>query len=123
MFHWNEILNWWLPGCKSPPLIHITKSDRPAARMKSVSHEANSGVSWSLLFYPILLFSLPWRSPDMTEILLTGILSLNSINQTLSPSQMDTNLSVSSLCLLFAPVPVVSLDSPVDVDGCGSTIT
>ena len=33
--------------------------------------------------YPILLFSLPLsgRSPDMTEILLTGTLSLNSINQ------------------------------------------
>ena len=50
-------------------------------------------------------------------------LSLYSINQTSSPSQKDTNLSVSSLCLLFAPVPVVSLDSPVDVDGCGSIIT
>ena len=37
--------------------------------------------------YPILLFSLPLsgRSPDMTEILLTGTLSLNSIKTIIEP--------------------------------------
>ena len=41
-------------------------------------------VGRGLLVYPILLFSLHVplsRSPDMTEILLTGTLNLNSINQ------------------------------------------
>ena len=36
-----------------------------------------------LLVYPIFLFALPLsgRSPDMTEILLTGTLSLSLISQ------------------------------------------
>ena len=42
--------------------------------MKFASFETNLGGGWGLLVYPILLFSLPLsgRSPDMTEILLTG---------------------------------------------------
>ena len=40
------------------------------------------GRNWVLLVYPFLLFSLTFsgRSRDMTEILLTGTLNLNSIN-------------------------------------------
>ena len=56
----------------------------PVGRMKFASLEANLGGGWGLrVFYPILLFSLPLsgKIPDMTEILLTGTLSLNSINQ------------------------------------------
>ena len=46
-------------------------------RMQFTSFEANLGLG--LLVYHILLFSLPLsgRSPDMTEILLTGTLSFN----------------------------------------------
>ena len=46
-------------------------------RMKFASLEANLGGGWGLLVYPILLFYLPLhRCPAMTEILLTGTLSL-----------------------------------------------
>ena len=51
-------------------------------RMKLASLEAiKFGWGWGLLVYYILLFSLPLycRHPNMTEILLTGTLSLNSI--------------------------------------------
>ena len=84
--------------------------------MKSVSLEANLGGGWGLSSF--LSPSLNGRSLDMTEILLTWTLRLNQSN-----IKSEGYLSVSSLCLLFAPVPVVSLGSPVDVDGCGSTIT
>ena len=54
--------------------------------MKLASLEANLGGGRGLLVYPILLFplfflsdSLSGRHCDMTEILLTGTLSLNSI--------------------------------------------
>ena len=54
--------------------------------MKFALLEVNLGEGH--LFYPILLFSLPLygRSPNiiMTEILLTGTLSLYSINQSMS---------------------------------------
>ena len=50
--------------------------------VKFASHEA----MWvgGLLFYPIFLFSLTLsgRSPHMTELLLTGTLSINPISQT-----------------------------------------
>ena len=48
-------------------------------RMKNASFETNLGGDSVLLVYPIPLSSLPLsgRSPDMTEILLTGTLSLN----------------------------------------------
>ena len=50
--------------------------------MKFVTLEANLNGSRGLLVYPILLFSLPHsgRSPesDITELLLTGTLNLNS---------------------------------------------
>ena len=36
-------------------------------------------VTTGLLSYPILLFSLSVRSPDMTEKLLAGTINLNSI--------------------------------------------
>ena len=51
-------------------------------RMKFASIVANLGGSWGILVYPTLLFSLPLsgRSLNMTEILLIGTLSLNSIN-------------------------------------------
>ena len=51
--------------------------------------------------YPILLFSLPLsgRSPDMTEILLTRTLSLNSINQSIN--QYLNSLPTGKLCMLF----------------------
>ena len=49
---------------------------------KFVTLEANLNGSRGLLVYPIPLFSLPFsgRSPesDITEILLTGTLNLNS---------------------------------------------
>ena len=47
--------------------------------MKYASLEANLGAGRGLLVYPILLFYLP--HPDMTEILLTRTLSLNSIKK------------------------------------------
>ena len=42
--------------------------------MKFASFETNLDGGWGLLVYPILLCSLPRseKSPDMTEILLTG---------------------------------------------------
>ena len=50
-------------------------------RMKFALLEANLCKGPGLLVYPILLFSLPLSggTVDMTEILLTGILSLNSV--------------------------------------------
>ena len=51
--------------------------------MKFASLEANlGGGGQGLLVYPIILFYRPLagRSPDMTEILLIGTLSLNLIN-------------------------------------------
>ena len=55
--------------------------------MEFASLEANlgGGRAWGLLVYPIL-FSLPLsgRSPSMTETLLTGTLSLNSLKVPLS---------------------------------------
>ena len=55
--------------------------------MKFASLEANLDGDPDLFAYPILLLSLPvsWRSPDMTEILLTGTFSLNSINESIKP--------------------------------------
>ena len=52
-------------------------------RMKYASLEANLGVGQGLLDHPILPFSLlhSGRSLDMTEILFTGTLSLNSIKK------------------------------------------
>ena len=52
-------------------------------RMKFASLETNLGEGWGLLVYPNLPFCLPLsgRSPDITEMLLTGSLSLNSINE------------------------------------------
>ena len=47
--------------------------------MRFASLEANLSGGWGLLNYPILLFSL-W-SQNMTEILLNGTLSFNSITQ------------------------------------------
>ena len=40
-------------------------------RIKFASLEVNLGGGWGLLVYLILL-SLSWRSPDMTEVSLTG---------------------------------------------------
>ena len=59
-------------------------------RMKCASLEAIFYVGWALLVYPILVFSLPLsgRSLDMTEILLTGTLSLSSINYP-KPTDLD----------------------------------
>ena len=47
-------------------------------RMEFASYEGNLG--GGLLVYPILLFS---PSPMMTELLLTGTLIVNSINQSI----------------------------------------
>ena len=46
----------------------------PVSMMKFASLEENMDGGLDLLVYPILLFSLPlsWRSPVMTEILLTA---------------------------------------------------
>ena len=54
--------------------------------MKFASLEANLGVGPGLLVYPNFLFSLPLsgRSPDVTEIMLTGTFSLNSIKQSIN---------------------------------------
>ena len=56
----------------------------PVDRMKYALLKANLGGGQGLLVYPILLSFLPLsgRGPDMTEILLTGTLSINSINLT-----------------------------------------
>ena len=53
------------------------------SRINFASLEANLGWGKGLLVYPILLFSLPLsgRSSGMTEILLTGTLSLNPIKR------------------------------------------
>ena len=52
-------------------------------RIKFASLTANVGLNQGLLVYPIPLFFLPLsrRSPDMTRILLTGMLNLISTNQ------------------------------------------
>ena len=52
-------------------------------RLKFASLAAKICLGQSILVGPILLFFLPAsrRGPDMTGILLTGMLSLNSINQ------------------------------------------
>ena len=54
----------------------------PVGRMKFASLEANLSGSGGLLVYPILLFSLPLSGrsseTDITEILLTGTLNLDS---------------------------------------------
>ena len=51
--------------------------------MQSASIEANVGGCVDLIVYRILLFSfhLSGKSPGITEILLTGASSYNSINQ------------------------------------------
>ena len=48
-----------------------------------IKFAANLSLGQGLLVYLILLFFLPpsRRSPDMTGILLTGMLNLNSTNQ------------------------------------------
>ena len=53
------------------------------------------GGGWGLLVYPILLFYLPLSgsSPDMTVILLTGTLSLNSINRLTTKAQVSFQCS------------------------------
>ena len=75
------------------PVIHhaLFQRDGPVIfrlvhGLKFASLEANLGGGWGLLVYPILLFYLPLsgRSPNMTEILFTGSLSLNSFNQSKS---------------------------------------
>ena len=59
----------------------------PGGKIKFTSLEANLGGGWGLLVYHILFsLLLSGRSPDMVEILLTGILSLNSIKVPLSHS-------------------------------------
>ena len=57
-------------------------------RMRFASHEANLGLNGGHLVYHILWFFLPLsvRSPDMTEILLIGML-INSINQPINQSK------------------------------------
>ena len=52
-------------------------------RIKFASLAANLSLGQGLLVYPILLFFLPpsRRSPDMTEIFLSGMLNHNSTNQ------------------------------------------
>ena len=52
------------------------------SRMEFASLEANFGGGWGLFVYHILLFSRPLtgRSRDISEILLTGTLDLNSFN-------------------------------------------
>ena len=72
-------------------LCHSFQRNGPSiwhvGRMRFVSHETNLvflvGGGGGHLVYHILLSILPSpvRSPDMTEILFTGILSLNLINQ------------------------------------------
>ena len=53
-------------------------------RMKFASLEAHLDGGQGLLVDPILFSpSLSGRSPDMTEILLTRILSFNSVNQSI----------------------------------------
>ena len=54
-----------------------------AVWMKFASFVANLILGLGLKVYPSLLFFLPpsRRSPKMTEILLTGLLNLNSIKQ------------------------------------------
>ena len=52
-------------------------------RINFASLAQNFSLAQDLLVYPILLFFLPpsRRSPGMTGILLTGMLNLNSANQ------------------------------------------
>ena len=52
-------------------------------RIELAPLEANLSMGQGLLVYPILLFFLPpsRRSPDMTGVLLTGMLNINSTNQ------------------------------------------
>ena len=73
-------------------------------RMILASLEANLGGGWGLFVYPILLFSLllSGRSPNMTEILLTGTLSLNSISQSIN--QYLNYLPTGKLCKLFLSI-------------------
>ena len=62
-----------------PTTCYSFQRDVPViCRMKFASLETNLSEGIGLLIYLILLFYLP----DMTEILLNGTLSLNSINQT-----------------------------------------
>ena len=71
--------------------------------MKFALHEANSGGSWGLLVYLILLFSLllSGRSPGMTEILLPGPLSLNSIRSSFPNFKAANSLSRRCRCTVL----------------------
>ena len=93
----NIASNYSYHMCVGGRVVHslLQLSERPChiwlvGRMKFASFKANLGWGWGLLVYPILLFSLPLsgRSPDMTEILLTGTLS--KLTQLINIQMMST---------------------------------
>ena len=68
------VIGWCAPCCS----FHTWLVDR----VKFASLDTNLGGGWGLfsLSYSFVSTSVSGRSPDMTEILLTGTLSLNLFN-------------------------------------------
>ena len=73
IFFQNELSQNCMGGRVVHSLLQLTEK---------LYHHINLDLRSDLFTNPILLFYLPLseRHPDMTEILLTGTLSLNSIN-------------------------------------------